>query len=316
MTPPLRPSTPEQIAAANVRELKAGRPPLSAQWRLTEQRRRAKAGEPGAFTSDLSVDEFAAIRSVGFSPVGQVLGTAVYTVGWLGSSCGVSRYTPTATARVLPAEAMRQALSEARAKTVDRMRYECAALGGDGVVGVRFGIRVFFEIGLEFFAIGTAVRADGRASRPGTPFTSDLGGQDFAKLLREGWVPVAFVQGVGVTIRHIDLDMRMQGRSWVNTEMTGPTELMEAARVTARKDLRAQARRVGATGVVLRDMMSRDFERECVNRIEGFEDRIAEVIMTGTAIVPYRRRGPATAEAPLTMLRLNPQRKATNDGDR
>jgi len=316
VNPRIRPSTPEQIAAANVRELRAGRPPLSAQSRLTEQHRRATVGEPGAFTSDLGVDEFAAIRSVGFSPVGQVLGTAVYTVGWLGSSCGVYRYTPSAPAQVLPALPMQRTLSEARARAVNRMRYECEQLGADGVVGVRFQIRLFFEIGLEFLAIGTAVRADGHGPRPRTPFTSDLGGQDFVKLVRAGWVPVAFVQGVGVTIRHIDLDLTMQGRSWVNTEMTGPTELVQVARATARKDLRAQARQAGATGVVLRTMTSQEFERECVNAVEGFEDRIAEVIMTGTAIVPYERRTPSTTQAPLTMLRLNSQRKATNDGHR
>jgi uncharacterized protein YbjQ (UPF0145 family) len=315
VTPRIRPSTPGQMAAANVQELRAGRPPLRAQPRLTGQRRRARTGEPGAFTSDLGVDEFAAIRSVGFSPVGQVFGTAVYTVGWLGSSCGVPWYAKNVPARVLPARPMQQTLSEARARAVDRMRYECEQLGADGVVGVRFQIRLFFEIGLEFLAIGTAVRADARGPRPGTPFSSDLNGQDFAKLLRAGWVPVAFVQGVGVTIRHVDYDMRMQGRSWVNTEMTGPTELVQAARETARKDLRAQARRVGATGVVLRDMTSQQFERECVNGIEGFDDRIAEVIMTGTAIVPYGRK-PHTTQAPLTMLRLNSQRKATNDGRR
>ncbi len=34
--------------------------------------------------SALTTDEFAAIRSVGFEPVGQVLGAAVYSIGYTG----------------------------------------------------------------------------------------------------------------------------------------------------------------------------------------------------------------------------------------
>ncbi len=318
MTRRLRPAdvadwTPDRIAAANVAELAAGRVPLRAQWRLAAQRERAEAGEPGAFTYDLTVEEFAAIRSVGFHPVGQVLGTAVYTMFWVPESCGVSRFTRVGSP-VLPARAVRRTLSEARAAAVARMRYECGELGGDGVVGVRFEIRLFHEIGLEFLAIGTAVRADG-PTRPREPFTSDVSGQDFAKLLGAGWVPVAFVQGVGVTIRHGKLGTGWLDQSWVNSELTMPTELIHAARDAAREDLRAQAARAGAQGVVLRDMTTRAFERECSSGLEGAEDRLVEAILTGTAIVRYDRKA-RPAPAPLTMLRLNPQRKATNDGDR
>ena len=74
--------TADQIAAASVEQIAKGHLPLQAQWRINEQRQRSDAGESGAFTSALSVEEFAAIRSVGFSPVGQVLGSAVYNVGW------------------------------------------------------------------------------------------------------------------------------------------------------------------------------------------------------------------------------------------
>ena len=52
-------------------------------------RKAAATGQPGAFTSDLSTQEFAAIRSVGFRPVGQVMGSAVFfkpARGW-GSRC-------------------------------------------------------------------------------------------------------------------------------------------------------------------------------------------------------------------------------------
>jgi len=38
----------------------------------------------GTWSSALTSDEFAAIRSAGFEPVGQVLGAAVYNIGYTG----------------------------------------------------------------------------------------------------------------------------------------------------------------------------------------------------------------------------------------
>ena len=52
--------------------------PAAAQARMAEIR------GSGTWGSSLSTDEFAAIRSTGFEPVGQVLGAAVYNVGYTG----------------------------------------------------------------------------------------------------------------------------------------------------------------------------------------------------------------------------------------
>src|SRR5215469_18577499 len=52
--------------------------PAAAQARLDEIR------ASGTWGSALSTDEFAAIKSVGFDPVGQVLGAAVYNMGYTG----------------------------------------------------------------------------------------------------------------------------------------------------------------------------------------------------------------------------------------
>jgi hypothetical protein len=40
------------------------------------------------FTSNLTVEDFAAVRSVGFAPVGQVMGVAVFRLDQKYSSCG------------------------------------------------------------------------------------------------------------------------------------------------------------------------------------------------------------------------------------
>jgi uncharacterized protein YbjQ (UPF0145 family) len=249
--------TPDEIAQVSASELAAGRLPLRAQWRIAEQRERRDRGEPGSFTSDLTVQEFAAIRSVGFSPVGQVLGSAVYNVGWSYTGCGyaggfggsyastmIGTFSGWPVAPVVPVPATQQLLNEARHRAVQRMQAECAGLGGDGVVGVRLALRPFYDNGLEFIAIGTAVRADGDR-HPKRPFTSDLTGQDFAKLIRSGWVPVALVQGVGAMIRHDDWRTRTQQSSWMNNEIAGTTELVTAARSAARDSLAADGRRAG-----------------------------------------------------------------------
>ncbi len=293
--------TEERIAAASAAELAAGRLPMRAQWRLAEQRGRAERGEPGAFTSDLTVEEFAAIRSVGFSPVGQVMGSAVYNVGWSYSGCGYFSYYGYGAAPVVPVPATQKLLNQARHRAVSRMRQECTELGGDGVVGVRLMVRSFHQIGMEFFAVGTAVRADS-TKRPKQPFTSDLTGQDFAKLLRAGWVPVALVQGVGAMVRHKDRMQLAFGGSWYNQELVGPTKLVQEARIAARGSLTIDARQVGGHTVVLRDTVLQVFEGRCSSGTEG-EDQYANAYLWGTAIVPYER--PKVPEAPLQILRLN-----------
>ena len=79
-----------------------------------------------------------------------------------------------------------QAMYQARDTAIGRMTAECARLGGHGVVGVRVSRGSFPLGGLEFTAIGTAVRAPGAAGGRQEPFTSDLSGQDFAKLITAG----------------------------------------------------------------------------------------------------------------------------------
>jgi uncharacterized protein YbjQ (UPF0145 family) len=66
--------------------LAAGALPAQAQDRIARMRR------DHSYTSDLSTGEFAAIHAVGFDPVGQVLGTCVYQIGWTGAQCGLWNY--------------------------------------------------------------------------------------------------------------------------------------------------------------------------------------------------------------------------------
>src|SRR5262249_59194572 len=93
------------------------------------------------------------------------------------------------------------ALYAARRAAIGRMVTECEELGGHGIVGVRLTIGSFPAGGLEFKAIGTAVRAPG-APPLRQPFTSDLSGQGFAKLGVRGWMPAGLGLGLSVGARH------------------------------------------------------------------------------------------------------------------
>jgi len=288
--------TPEQIEQLSISELQAGRLPIRAQERL------AMMTADQAFTSDLTVAEHHAIRSVGFSPVGQVMGSCVYQIAYPNSgNCGWA-----SNGRSKPTEAttLRTALYDARKLAMQRMTQECAGLGGDGVVAVRLTIAPFPAGGLEFQAIGTAVRADGPV-HPRRPFLCDLTGQDFAKLMTAGWVPCGMVLGLAVSVRHDDYAARRQARSWSNTEVDGFTDLVSSARHRARERLRHECSLVDGAGVVVRTNNLWIRERRCPSGGSEQHDHVAEVLVTGTAITPFRHSSGGRPPAPLPMLRLN-----------
>src|SRR5882757_4570695 len=238
--------------------------PPAAEARLAEIR------SSGTWGSALTSDEFAAIRSVGFEPVGQVLGACVYNIGYTGGySCpgawgtwGYGQVMPSRTTTQVSSRPgwgsfapLVQAMYEARHKALDRMTAECEELGGHGVVGVRLTIGAFPAGGLEFKAIGTAIRAPGvgpvstwrhRGSRRKRPFTSDLSGQDFAKLIMKGWVPAGLALGISIGSRHDDWLTVGQTRWGAgNAEVTGFTELVNDARHDARQQLQSDVKRLG-----------------------------------------------------------------------
>ncbi len=274
----------------------------------------------GTWGSALSADEFAGIRSVGFEPVGQVLGAAVYNIGFTGGyNCpgAWAGYGPSAvTFRVGTQVSSRggygsfgpltQAMYEARHKAIDRMLAECAELGGHGIVGVSLTIGAFPAGGLEFKAIGTAVRAPGAPPLP-RPFSSDLSGQDFAKLISSGWVPAGLALGISIGARHDDW-MTVGQTRWGagNAEVIGYTELVNDTRHDARLQLEKDVRRLGGEGVTVARMDLRVHERECPMQEHG-KDHIVEVTIVGTAMARFASE--AKPPPPLAILSLDPQRR-------
>ena len=293
----------------------------------------AEIRRSGTWGSALTTEEFAAIRSVGFEPVGQVLGACVYNIGYTGGyNCpgawGSWGYVPARTTTQVSGRGgfgsygpLVQAMYEARHKALDRMTAECEELGGHGVVGVRLSIGGFPAGGLEFKAIGTAIRAPGvppvsawkpRGGRPKRPFTSDLSGQDFTKLVMKGWVPAGLALGISIGSRHDDRKTARQTR-WGsgNVEVAGWTELVSQSRHDARRQLESDVKRLGAEGVVIAAMQMAVRERDCLAQV-GRRDHIVEATLIGTAIAGFSRTGHRHAGAgpkPLAVMSLDPQRR-------
>jgi uncharacterized protein YbjQ (UPF0145 family) len=282
----------------------------------------AEIRRSGTWGSALTADEFTAIKSVGFEPVGQVLGAAVYNVGYTGGfACpgawaGYGGYaTPFRSVTTVSGMGtsgsfgpMVQTLYEARRMAIGRMSAECAELGGHGVVGVSLTIGRFPAGGLEFKAIGTAVRAPGGVPLK-KPFTSDLSGQDFAKLIMAGWVPAGLVLGISIGARHDDW-LTVNQTSWGmgNSEVGGYTDLVNQTRHDSRGQLERDVVRLGAEGVVVSTMDMRVRERECTMQ-ENRKDHIVECTIVGTATAQFGRPQRKAGGSSLAILSLDPQRR-------
>ena len=268
------------------------------------------------FSSDLSVSEFLLAREAGFEPLGVVIGSSVYHIGWqptyvtagggIGYGFGYGYVYEDQELTVITEAKLR-----ARELAMARMEAEAAALGADGVIGVRLDVGEYaWGPGLsEFIAIGTAVRARGAAAgtyrtRFGKPFTSDLSGQDFRTLLHAGYRPLALVLGVcvfaayqnGVAFQNIS---GWWGYGGVNQEVQQFTQATYSARELAMGRMQTEAANLGASGVVgMRYEMKTDLSKSDAEFREEINDSksgmpanhwrsfVADLYAVGTAIAP------------------------------
>jgi len=225
----------------------------------------------GFFTSDLSVNEFLLVKQAGFDPLGLVIGSSIYHIGYQQSSWKQS----------MEMEVLSQAMYEARELAMTRMEEEADQLGADGIVGVRLDIGRY-EWGAdlaEFIAVGTAVQhAAGELHRApnGRPFTSDLNGQDFATLLRAGYRPVGMVMGncvYHVAHQGLRASWKQIGR---NQEMPNYTQALYEARELAMERMQTEADEVQAGGIV---------GTRIVERSHGWGSHVIEFFAIGTSVV-------------------------------
>jgi uncharacterized protein YbjQ (UPF0145 family) len=226
------------------------------------------------FTSDLSVNEFLLIRESGFEPVGLVMGSSIYHVGYQRGSWKKNQEL----------DVLTQALYSARELAMSRMEAEADALGADGIVGVRLLVNrhAWGEHMLEFLALGTAVIARGGSgwrAPNGTPFTSDLTGQDFWVLLKSGHRPVSLVMGNCVYhVAHQSLGgwFKTAGN---NIEMPNFTQALYDARELAMERMQYEAQVDGASGVV--GVVIHESSHT-------WEPHVIEYFAVGTAVLPMQ----------------------------
>jgi uncharacterized protein YbjQ (UPF0145 family) len=210
---------------------------------------RSRSGAPGRrFTSDLSVDELILVHEAGFEPLGVVVGSSIYHIGYQFSVLNQS----------MELGVLTHAMYDARGLAMRRMVEEAAQLGADGVVGVRLdvGPHEWGQHVSEFVAIGTAVRSTSGGEfkvfpdKGGLPFTSDLSGNDFWTLIQAGYRPLAMV--MGSCVYHV----AYQGLSaWLgnigrNVEQPTFTAAIYQARELAMGRMQREADQFGAEGIV------------------------------------------------------------------
>jgi uncharacterized protein YbjQ (UPF0145 family) len=263
--------------------------PTSTEGVPEHGRERLAQMQGGFFTSDLSVNEFLLVKQAGFDPLGLVIGSSIYHIGYQQSNWKQS----------MEMAVLSQAMYEARELAMTRMEEEADQLGADGIVGVRLDIGRY-EWGehlAEFIAIGTAVKHhEGELHRApnGRPFTSDLSGQDFWTLLASGHRPVGLVMGSCVYhVAHQGMlaSMRQMGQ---NVEMPNFTQALYDARELAMERMQKEAEDLQAEGIVGVQLQERS---------HGWGSHVIEFFAVGTAIVPTQ--GESKLPEPIPTISLN-----------
>jgi hypothetical protein len=230
----------------------------------------------GAWSSSLSIPDFASCVALGMEPLGFVQGYAVMQWSWYQSGYQTSYLQASGLSAPAKGEYgerwncphgfvgnehrmygvnFQQTMLEANWSqgfhlAFERMLEEATDLGAHGVVGVVDEMRMMTGSNAHEFVIhGTAVKVPDTPV-PHEPFSTYLSGQKLAKIIDAGYVPVRIVaalgavQMIGYCITHYQL-AGSTGGAW-SSSVTGvhPIEQVNraqsAARHLAREHIRSQ----------------------------------------------------------------------------
>ena len=279
-------------AQADIARVTAGGIPLAA-----EQRIRELAGGDTAFTSGLSVSDFALARLDRVRPICQVMGSSVYKVGWQnypwggwGSNAQLTELRP-----------LTDAWNHARSLALGRLEQEAKLAGCHAVVDVTFANNrhEFLNDELEVTVNGTAVHLPEGGE---TPVLTDLSLPDYTLLRNAGYRPVGVVASTSVFyVVPGSATRRATNRTFApNQELEDFTQGVYAARESALDRADAQAQRLGAGGMIgmqiEHDIGTRETGSESNKRI----DLIVTFHILGTAIAPAGEHRPLN---PRTIVR-------------
>jgi hypothetical protein len=228
----------------------------------------------GAFSSGLTVPDFAACLQLGLEPVGLVQGFCVMQWGWYGAGSSFMRgsnpYSMGAQSEGAYSESYRcphgyvsaehrmwgqnleqpwveAAWSAGYDAAYARMLDEATALGAHGVIGVVDRVTPVADSQTsEFHFLGTAVTVeDGPPPAGGVPWTTYLAGQRLTKSIEAGFMPVAVVASMA-SVRvwaYCITEYQMEGgRGWGNTNQAGEVEQVIRAHMAVRQLARKHVR--------------------------------------------------------------------------
>jgi Putative heavy-metal-binding len=265
----------------------------------------------GAFTSGLTVPDFAACLQMGLEPVGFVQGFCVMQWQWYGIGSPY-RYGVPGNAVTGYSEAwqcphgfvsqehrawgqnyeqawIEDAWRHGFISAFDRMIEEATAVGAHGVVGLVDSSEQLSDLGmLEFRVQGTAVKvADGPPPDGGRPWTTYLAGQRLAKSVEAGFAPVSIAATVA-SVRVWAYCMTEyltegSGGGWgyqvPSSEIEQTAHAHMAVRRLARQQIRTQLDGDSLHGASMittgRELGAGDAELQCIlrgNRVRRFKD--------------------------------------------
>jgi uncharacterized protein YbjQ (UPF0145 family) len=266
----------------------------------------ARRFSSGAFSSGLTVPDFAACLELGLEPAALVQGFCVMQWGWYGAGSsymrGANPYSMGGQTAGAYSESYRcphgyvsaehrmwgqnleqpwveQAWASGYGAAYARMLDEATALGAHGVIGVVDRVTHLTDSQTtEFHFLGTAVTvAGGPAPAGGVPWTTYLAGQRLTKSIEAGFMPV------GVWAYCITEYQMEGGRGWGDPnnahEVEQVTKAHMAVRQLARKHVRQQLVGDALHGVQInvekRELAQGDEVIDCTirgNRVRRFKD--------------------------------------------
>jgi uncharacterized protein YbjQ (UPF0145 family) len=289
----------------------------------------------GAWSSGLSVADFASCLSMGMEPVGFVQGYAVMQWRWTSSTYyrtmtmgGLGR-VPGASGRGQYSEGWQcphgfvggehrmygynfeQTWLETNwangwGLARGRMVEEAEAAGAHGVIGVADDMQYLAGTGAaEFRMTGTAVAVPG-APTPPTPFTTFLSGQRLVKLVEAGFVPVSVaaamssVQMIAYCITHYQLAGTAAG-NWSGAMSGGVAGVHSIVQVgkaqRAARHLAREQLRSQLGRDVLHGATLEQFEREV-----GEGDLTVQCLIRGTRVRRFKDYDPIPEPEPVVRL--------------
>ena len=281
----------------------------------------------GAFSSGLTVPDFAACLDLGLEPVALVQGFCVMQWGWSGPQSNFMRGMAPSVAGQAPGgynevyrcphgyvsnehrtwgQNMEQtwvetAWAQGFGTAFRRMLEEAGTLGAHGIIGVVDRVAPVADTGTtEFHFLGTAVTVtDGPAPSGGVPWSTYLAGQRLTKSIEAGFMPVSVVAALAsVQVwAYCMTDYLMRGSMGWGTP-SGPALVEQiskahmAARQLARKHVREQLEGDELHGASI-DVVTREL---------GEGDEVIDCTLRGNRVRRFKDFDPVAPPRPTVRL--------------